>query len=148
MTIHLPPASEWNTDQVIALDWYDGPRSGVCRFNNPALEASFELLDERATIDDLDDRLYYLQELPTGSVQELAEAVSAQCGTPRTPIWVPIWPTELEAGKALAESVSRILKRGRDMDVILLSRDFGRILRIWTGQPRLPGVDWFARLSL
>lgn len=148
MTIHLPAAPDWKADQIIALDWYDGPRSGVCRFNVPALEASFELLDERPTIDDLDDRLYYLRRLPAGSVQELATSLLTQCGAPQAPTWSPIWPTDTGARTALDQVVSKILERGQDMDVILLSRDFQRILQVWTGQPRLADVDWFVRLGL
>jgi hypothetical protein len=148
MNTQMTPASEWEVDQVIALDWYDGPRTGVCRFKVPSLEASFELLDERQTLDDLDDRIYYLRRLPTGSVQELATALSAHCGTPQAPIWAPIWPTDEATRTALNQVVSKVLAEGQDMDVVLLSRDFQRVLQVWTVERRLSDVDWFSFLGV
>jgi hypothetical protein len=46
MQPELPPASEWEAEQVIVLDGYDGPRSGVCRLEHPAIQVSFDLLDD------------------------------------------------------------------------------------------------------
>src|SRR5688572_25483495 len=65
------PVDQWVVQDVIAFDWYDGAREGVCSLARPGGEFYFELLDERLNPDGVDDRLFRLSELPTGSVAEL-----------------------------------------------------------------------------
>src|SRR5687767_8073260 len=81
---------EWETRQVIIFDWYDGPREGMCRLKNPSTEFYFKLLDERATVDELDDRIFDIYELPVGSLDQIITILS-NLGTPATPVWVPVW---------------------------------------------------------
>jgi hypothetical protein len=146
-SISFPPAAEWQVDQVIAFDWYDGPRSGVCRFGRPDLEAHFELLAERATQNDLDDRLFYLRRLPKGSVENLETSLAQVCGVARRPVWVPMWPVQSQTADSLEQQVQTVLKAGQDIGVVLLTRDFGAILNVWEGQQR-QSVDWFDYLGV
>jgi hypothetical protein len=148
MQPELPPASEWEAEQVIVLDWYDGPRSGVCRLEHPAIQVSFDLLDERPTDDDLDDRLYYLRSLPGRSVEQLAAALTACCGAVQIPIWVPQWPTKPSDRASLDQLVDDLLSRGQDMDVVVLSRDFQTFQGIWIAQKRDAATDWFQHLGV
>jgi hypothetical protein len=41
------PVDQWTVRQVVVLDWYDGPREGVCSLASPGGEFFFELLAER-----------------------------------------------------------------------------------------------------
>src|SRR5207248_66436 len=84
------PVARWRTRRAVVLDWYDGPREGVCALAEPACEFYFELLDERPTADDLDDRLFRLSALPPGSVAALLACLAGQ-GEPAGPVWVPVW---------------------------------------------------------
>src|SRR5205085_2859450 len=85
----VPPA-EWVARRAIILDWYDGPRHGVCSLAHPVLEFAFELLDERPNPDDLDDRFFRLKEMKEGSVDAITTLL-AELGAPETAIWVPVW---------------------------------------------------------
>src|SRR5436309_2373273 len=84
------PVSGWRTRQAVVFDWYDGPREGVCALAEPACEFYFELLAEHPTPDDLDDRLFRISELPSGSVDELLAALG-DLGPPAPQLWSPVW---------------------------------------------------------
>ena len=58
------PCQKWQTRQAIVLDWYDGPRQGLCALDKPGGEFVFEILDERVNEQGLDDRLFRLRALP------------------------------------------------------------------------------------
>jgi hypothetical protein len=70
------PAESWVIDQAIALDWYDGPRAGLCRLRTPSLEFAFEVLAERPTVDGMDERLFSLSLLPEGATSRVIDALA------------------------------------------------------------------------
>jgi hypothetical protein len=145
----IPPLSEWKIDQQVIFDWYDGPRSGVCRFVHPIYEVSFQLLDERPTPDDLDERLYCLRALPLGTVQTLTDALAAWCGAIQTPVWIPTWPTSPEARASLDSVVTTLVdNNARDTGIVVLSRDFQTFERMWEGQSCSAVKEWFAYLGI
>src|SRR5262245_38660422 len=80
----------WRVDKVVVLDWYDGPRAGLCRLRTPQAEYSFELVDERPTDDGLDDRLFALSLLPPGAMDRILPLLHF-AGPPVLPVWVPCW---------------------------------------------------------
>jgi hypothetical protein len=82
--------SAWQLHQAVVFDWYDGPREGVAALAYPSCEFYFELLCERPTADDLDDRLFRLSELPSGTVADLVAALQG-LGKPNCPVWAPNW---------------------------------------------------------
>src|SRR5437763_152297 len=96
------PVDQWSVSQVVAFDWYDGPRSGICAFAHPAVEFYFDVVDERYNPDGLDDRLFRLSELPPGSLNR-AQAAMRELGKPATPIWSPTWKFPSEPIRANAE---------------------------------------------
>lgn len=83
----IPPV-HWETDQVIALDWYDGPRAGLCALAQPCAEFFFEMEDEKHNPDGLDDRLFRLRELPIGTLQKATEVLKP-LGASSKPVWAP-----------------------------------------------------------
>ena len=55
------PTKDWQVGQIIVFDWYDGPREGICKMARPLCCFYFEVIEEEATEDDLDDRYFRLQ---------------------------------------------------------------------------------------
>jgi hypothetical protein len=155
MTTHLEPAlrslpaPRWTTRQAIVFDWYDGPREGVCALSNPPGEFRFELLDERPTADDLDDRLYRVSALPAGSVDEIVSALH-DLGGPTGPVWVPVWkfPTD-EARQQAERCLESVLVRGQPTPLVIRTPDMLRFLGCWQGDLSGPnGSDWFTALGI
>lgn len=139
----------WKTGQAVVFDWYDGPREGVCSLKYPEATFFFELLDERATQHDLDDRLLGLSYVPDGTMARVITTLSA-LGPPTLPLWVPIWDL---SDKALLKSMKR------DLDVILVSRepaaavihtrDMERFFGCWSIDWNSAGItNWFTFLGM
>jgi hypothetical protein len=141
------PVERWQTHQAIVFDWYDGPREGVGSLLRPGGEFFFELLDERPTADDLDDRLFRLSELPGGSVAEIRQALR-ELGDPTGPVWVPVWRFPTPTAREHAEQRLReVQARARPTSVVIATRDMVHFFGRWeverTGNHE---ADWFARL--
>lgn len=138
-----PPAS-WRVERVIALDWYDGPRQGLCRLADPEVEFVFRLLAERTTPDDLDDRVFAVERLPAGSVAS-AVAALAPFGSPRNATWVPVMRhpdrNVREESKAALDAIQR---RATSTPVVFYTRDFETFLGCWSADAASEGEgDWF-----
>jgi hypothetical protein len=144
----LPP-KQWLTHKAIILDWFDGPRAGVCALARPGIEFSFELLDERSNADDLDDRLFRATELPGGSVDAIWNSL-AELGPPDHGIWVPVWKFTSELQKLEAERrVQEVLGRTSDAQVIVATRDMEHFLGCWPIDFNANGHhDWFSALGI
>ena len=97
----LPP-QHWQVDQVVILDWYDGPRTGLCKMAKPQCTFHFALLDERLLPDDLDDRVFRLSEASEGTMEQMLSTLVA-LGPPQTPVWVPIWSFDSASHRLAAE---------------------------------------------
>jgi hypothetical protein len=144
----LPPG-QWRTKQAVCFGWYDGPLEGVCALTRPACEFYFELLDERYNPDGLDDRLYRLSEIPSGSVETTLRAVEL-VGKPVNPVWVPVWrfPNVEEQTKA-EEIIEQIEATRRLTTLIVHTRDMEQFLGCWNieanGQPI---ENWFKFLGI
>ncbi len=118
----LPP-DRWLARQVIAFDWSDGPREGVCWMARPDCEFFFELLAEQLGLDNLDDRLFRLSELPKGSVSGILTALRG-LGGPTGPLWVPVWQFGNETERARADQeIDRLLSRRRRTNIVVQTRD-------------------------
>jgi len=125
------PPTNWRTARAIVFDWHDGPRQGLCRLESPPVEFAFRLLAERPSADDLDDRLFRIEELPVGSV-ERAESALKQLSQPTGPVWVPVWRFDSEqAGKEAEAALQAIERQGRPTDIIIQTRDLATFLGPW-----------------
>lgn len=143
-----PPAA-WETGLAIVFDWYDGPREGLCRLTVPAVEFCFRLLAERPTADGLDDRLFTLEELPSGSVAEAARVLRA-LGEPTGPLWVPVWKFPSAQARDEAEAaLARIERQATPSSLIVLSPDLLTFLGCWSvPDPGAAGHNWFDELAV
>jgi hypothetical protein len=139
----------WQVHQAVVFDWYDGPRQGVARLSKPTCEFVFELLAERPTADDLDDRLFRLSELPEGSVAKILEALRV-LGSPSNVVWVPEWRFGSEEERLRADqALDRILSQQRRTDLVIYTRDLITFRGCWQ-ENRANGQaqDWFTTLNV
>jgi hypothetical protein len=148
-TLTSVPADQWKVSLSIIFDWYDGPRQGICRLAQPAVEFSFELIDERFSPDGPDDRLFRLSEIPAGSVEAVLSGLQ-NLGHPTGPYWVPIWRFPSEEERQGAEAlVKQVQQARRPTSLVLSTRDMVEFLGCWkvpTGER--PTGGWFAALNL
>jgi hypothetical protein len=129
------PVENWRTRQVIAFEWYDGPRQGVCALASPPCEFFFEIIKEQFQEDDLDDRWYRLSVISPGTVDSLINALRV-VGPARQPIWTPLWrfPSEREQQEA-EDAVDEVKRERRPTPIIIHSRDMIDFLGYWPATP-------------
>jgi hypothetical protein len=140
---------DWQVHQVVVFDWFDGPRQGLARLSKPEGEFVFELLAERPTADDLDDRLFRISELPAGSVDKIL-GVLRPLGSPSNVIWTPVWKFASDEERVLADqAIDRILSQQRETDLLIYTRDLITFRGCWQDE-RANGQaqDWFAALNI
>lgn len=143
------PVNEWRVDQVIVFDWFDGPRKGIARMASPSCEFAFTVVAERHCPDNLDDRLYQLSELPSGSVERTLNLIRC-LGSPKNSVWVPVWRFSKEEDRLRTDyEIDRLLNEQKCADILIHSRDMGTFLGCW--KVHLDGVleqDWFVALGI
>ena len=136
LLMSLPP-EQWQTRQAIVFDWFDGAREGLCALTRPAVEFRFQLVEERATEDDLDDRFFRVSELPAGSVDEVL-GVLRGLGSPTGPVWVPLWRFSSELERQSSEQhIGEIEAQARPTPLVIQTPDLQHFL----GCTRLPPVE-------
>ena len=129
----LPP-KHWQVAQVVILDWYDGPRTGLCKMAKPQCTFHFALLDERLLPDDLDDRVFRLSEASEGTMEQMLSILGAM-GPPKTPVWVPIWSFDSESHRLEAEQkLESVLASLVSTALIVQTPDMIHFLGFWTNE--------------
>lgn len=145
--LNVAPMS-WKVGQVIVLDWYDGPRSGLCRLTEPRVDLLFELLDERQTEDGLDDRLFSLSILAEGTFTAVLSSL-AFAGTPPQPVWVPRWQSsnqaDLEGANAAVQNAKALAVA---TSLVTRTSDFISFRGIWNLSALGKESDWFSFLGI
>src|SRR5262245_14834799 len=128
------PPDQWSVQDVIAFDWYDGPREGVCALAHPQVEFFFALLDERINVNDVDDRLFRLSELPQGSVAGLRS----------------VWQFTTEEDRRQALQAARdLVSAGRPTSLVIRAQEFGQVRGCWNvDRAEQDRKDWFAYLGI
>lgn len=125
------PVAQWRPRRTEALDWYDGPREGLCQLSWPDTEFYFTLLAERFNPEGLDDRLMAVHRLPPGGGEALLQALAL--------------PDEPEGRR----EVERILASAEPTNLVVLTRDAETFLGCWRRPPGEPqGPSWFEVLGL
>jgi hypothetical protein len=146
-SLRVTPPERWLVDQVIVFDWYDGPRSGLCRLSLPNVEFRFDLVDEQLTADDLDDRVFSIGVLPVGSVGDALTALSL-LGGPAKPVWAPVWKHEdLQSLMRAEQQVDEVCSRAVETGLVVRTKDFKAFAACRDVSEKPPGVDWFTFLS-
>jgi hypothetical protein len=132
------PVEQWVVDQVVVLDYYDGPRGGVCALVKPAVEFVFECQAEQPDPDGLDMRIMRVRALPPQSVARLASGLnSLGAGSVHRPIWCPVWrfPSAELRGKA-DELVKDVEAAATVTDVLIATTDMVSFGACWkSGTP-------------
>ena len=132
-TLTTLPPKDWVVDQVVVLDWYDGPRHGVARLAKPECEFAFDVLNERHNPDGLDLRLFRVSELPTGSLNKVLDAIRC-LGTPVNKVWVPVWEFgSAEQQLQADQEIDRILSQQAPTAIAFCSRDMATFAEGWEG---------------
>ncbi len=132
-TLATLPPKEWVVDQVVVFDWYDGPRHGVARLAKPECEFAFDMLEERHNPDGLDLRLFRVNELPTGSVGLVLNAIRC-LGAPANKVWVPTRKFESPEDQIQADQeIDRILSQQAPTAIAFCSSDMITFAECWEG---------------
>ena len=125
-----PPAS-WQTRQAVVLEWYDGPREGICELAAPECTFYFEILAERWADGRFDDRLFRIYELSKGAVAELVDAFRAS-GPPTTPIWAPQGSYDDDDARHRVEEVlDKLLSTRVPTRLIIRTLDMQTFSEVW-----------------
>jgi len=125
------PLSSWEVEQVIVFDWYDGPLMGLCKMVYPLCAFHFELFAEYSSGQDINDRLFALREI---SVEIFTEAMSllSVLGTPRQPVWVPIWKFSLPETQVQTEKrMDLLFEMAQNTDLIVRTSDMVHFSGVW-----------------
>jgi hypothetical protein len=130
------PLSSWKVKQVLILDWYDGPREGFCEMASPPCCFHFKEFAENYVPEGLDERLFYLREIPIEGFRDVMLLLANELGEPKKPSWVPIWKFEHETTRVHIESViNTLIENSISSNIILQSSDLETISEVWRGRP-------------
>jgi hypothetical protein len=122
-TLASATTASWTTRRAIVLDWYDGPRTGVCALAHPQCEFFFHLFAEPPQGDVLAIHLFAVSELPAGCVAEVESLLQA-LGRPGGPLWVPVWKFSDEAARRDIEGrLDAMLVAARPTPLLVASAD-------------------------
>lgn len=125
------PVNEWQVRQVIVLDWYDGPRMGLCEMAHPQCCFQFELLAERHSEDDLDDRLFRLNEASSNIMAQML-LILTELGQPNDLVWVPIWKFSTEVSRLEAENkLENLFSNLKSTNLIVQTQDMIHFSNCW-----------------
>jgi hypothetical protein len=131
------PIDQWKVGWLYPLEWYDGPREGVCALAVPGGEFYFKLLAERYNAEGLDDRLYRLSELPAGSVAEVLSAARDFASADAT------------LRERAEQRMEQVLSKKRPTALVIHTQDMEQFLGLWNVErPEVNGADWFSLLSI
>ena len=139
---------QWETRVAVVTDWCDGPREGACALSSPLREFWFQVLDERRTIDGLDERVYSISDLAIGSVDRLSKLLRV-LGEPEGKIWCPLWrhddPKVLDD---LREKLDSVRLGSRALDSVVLTKGLLQFRACWDIPKRETVSDWFGFLGV
>jgi hypothetical protein len=86
--------------RVLALDWSDGARSGLAEYDGYETLFQFQLVSTETS----EPWAFALRKSPIARLGDLDEALRP-LGSPRLPVWAPIWRFESDSKKTRAESL-------------------------------------------
>lgn len=131
------PVDEWRVAAVCVFDWHDGPRAGLCTLSVPPVEFHFELIDERQNPDGLNDRLFRVSEVPSGSIA----AAQTHCAS--------VAHATLETREMAEYGLREIEDHRQPTTLVISTPDMEHFAGCWDSDQRVAnGVGWFAALGL
>lgn len=143
------PAKEWRVQQIVAFDWQDGPRDGICALAKPKCSFYFSVLNIRMIPDDLDDCLFRVSTIAPNAVDHTISVLS-DLGSPTSPVWVPRWNFSTDKSGSVVEGyLDDLLANRKETDLIIRSSDMVHFLGCWeVNEIRNDDTDWFSVLGL
>lgn len=125
------PANKWTVRQVVAFDWYDGPRAGICKLSSPEAEFWFECVEEKYNSEGLDLRLCTVSTLQLGTLDDVLKSL-AELGPPASPVWTPIWRFADSNQRRNADTmVSHVRQVAESTNLLICAASFRSILGCW-----------------
>ncbi|MCP4702908.1 MAG: hypothetical protein GY862_39510 [Gammaproteobacteria bacterium] len=122
----------WQTRQVIIFDWHDGPCEGICELANPHCCFSFNILAERHIKDDINDRLFIINEISLKAVELVIHALT-EIGPVKSPIWIPVWKFNSDELRLDAErKIEEILASKKEHSLIISTHDLINFKEYWS----------------
>jgi len=136
--------------QVICLEWYDGPLSGMLAFRDEPSEYRFDLVDDARI---MEHRVFKIAPLPEGTIERFTNMLSVHghAGERRWPIWCPVWDFPTDAARSAASAAADEMLRAASSPVAAfcwsLADDRITACRPLGGSDTMP-EDWFSWLGL
>lgn len=124
------PPERWRVSRLVALDWYDGPRSGLCVFSVPAACCYFEVVGDQWWLGTQSARLYRLQVVSEDSLSKLL-AVLGDTPGPNQQCWCPPNSLDSETDELVDTVMAGIRATGERRMIVVRSRDMMDILDVW-----------------
>jgi len=132
------PADQWIVEQVVVLDWHDGPRHGFCALAQPHVEFIFDLVDELHNPDGLDMRVFRLKEIPCGSVRQVVTELQP-LGGPCKPIWAPVWKFPAKDIQDRVDTlIGKLESQAKASEILVTTPDMQRFLTCEKATPEAP----------
>jgi hypothetical protein len=104
--------------RVLALDWFDGARSGLAEYDGSGNVCQFQLV----SIETSEPWVFTLRKSPLANLSELDEVLKS-LGNARLPVWVPIWRFDSDSEKDRAEAaVSAAMPSSSPVIAIVIAR--------------------------
>ena len=123
--------ADWRVRQIIAFEWLDGPREGVCEMEHPPCSFHFEILAEQRSAGAFVDRLFALSELRAGVVAETL-AIFREVGPPKSPVWAPHGAyTSEEEQQRIEAAVEELTSSRIPTRVLIRTRDMVNLTEVW-----------------
>jgi hypothetical protein len=111
---------------VVLLDWRDGPIEGIADIGDMRAYWLFRLFAERASHDDLDDRVYLFSPISEEVMTSIQEFDSLTADRPL------VWPFDSDPNPlAIRGAVDKVVSSSNPPLLLIRSADFRRVQGIW-----------------
>lgn len=134
-TLLTTPPSVWRASQIIALEWLDGPRGGLCRFDVPSCTFYFEVVADQWLSGTFGDKLYRLQLVDNDALTKVVNAYGLE-EAPHQPIWAPHGSIDDVVEERVNSTLEKILATSTSLSMLIRSKDLLTISEVWLGSPK------------
>jgi len=141
--------TDWVVQQSIFLEWHDGPLSGFCSLKNSMFEFYFDMISNRESEDNLDDRLFRVYPVKIGTMEVLLENLSI-LGKPQGSTWIPIW-THQDKSRLddLDVAIKKLINGATSSNLVIMSNNFESFTGCWEIKDSFESIDnWFTYLDI
>jgi len=127
------PVAEWTVEQLIVLDWYDGPTGGLCALTRPRCTVYFEMVAQEWANGTPGDRMFQLTVMRNDALLRYLKS-HGLVEAPSKPSWAPAAEYRDESHRrAVEEALDAILRDTAPGTMFVRSKDMLTILELWLG---------------